>query len=168
MAGRKKMHNDVLKNFPMIGGPVSKHLAYTYLELILILGVMTASALIIYPKMSQFTTLWTLETEAYKMKGKIREIQQLAIMRQKPHRIGWDPAAESYTTYDGVASVRETLKLSNKIEIVNTTFNMSGMDAMDFDAFGSPSAEGNVVLEDTRGQRKTVRIVGVTGKVDVF
>ncbi len=145
---------------------------YSYLELILVLGIIVMSFSIIVPQLTQFSNAWTLDTEAYKMKTKIRYVQQLAVTKQNPHQITWDILSGDYYSlyqYNGVSfSVIENLRMANNIKIDSTTFTSAGSNTVNFDPFGAPTEGGDIILRDTLGNTKTIRITATLGRVYVY
>lgn len=142
---------------------------YSLLELFLVMGVILMTFTIVLPRMAGFTNAWSLDTEANRMRAKIRQAQQLAITKQKPHRVGWNSTAYSIYEYNGTFfSAIENLDMRNNVTVSSTTFTVAGTDLVDFDQFGAPSEGGSVLLRDPQGKTMTLIILEVTGKVNVL
>ena len=145
-----------------------KNLGFTLIELIMVLVVVIVAGLIVGPKLVNFLSAWDLETEARKLSAKIREVQQLAVTRQKTYRLEFDLASESYDVeYNpgtGFTFV-ETVSLKNDVDLFSTEFTNN---TVDFDHFGAPDPSGgDIVLKDTKGNTSTISIASATGRVTV-
>lgn len=162
--------------FELIRGPKSRCMmkretfGFTLLELIMTSIVVVVAGLIVGPKLVNFLSAWDLETEAKKLRAKIREVQQLAVSKQKTYRLEFDLVSESYDVeYDpgtGFTFV-ETVSLKNNVDIYSTSFTTPASNTVDFDYFGAPSQPGDIILVDTKGNSCTVSIASATGRVTI-
>lgn len=143
---------------------------FTLVELLMVSVIVIVAGLIVGPKLVNFLGGWDVETEAKKLRAKIREVQQSAIMSQKTYRVEFDLASESYDVwYDpgtGFTFV-ETVNLKNNVDIYSTTFTSPASNTVDFDYFGAPSQAGDIILIDAKGDSCTVSIASATGRVTI-
>ena len=99
---------------------------YTLIEVVMVFVIIIISCLIIGPKLTGLLGGMGLETEAKRLRVKIREVKQLAITKHSIYRIQFDIDTETYDIkYDsggGSYSLLETIALNNDVGIHSTSF----------------------------------------------
>lgn len=140
------------------------------LEVILVIMIVAIATAMVAPELIHFISDYDLSVEAKKIRARIRDVQQLAIVTQKVYCISFDTANENYSIiYDphGSAVTIETLTVEKNIGLDQTTFSQAGQNKVDFDLFGSPSEGGSIILSDPGGNSTSISITTATGRVSI-
>jgi type II secretory pathway pseudopilin PulG len=137
------------------------------LEVILVVMIVAIATGILAPNFIHFISDYDLDTEAKKIRSKIRYWQQMSIAIQAIYQISFDTVNESYSViYDpeGADETIETKVLEKSVGIDRTDFTG---DKLNFDHFGSPSEGGGIYLSSPGGNAATISIETATGKVTI-
>lgn len=149
---------------------------FTLTELVLvivIIGILTAVILSVFS-----SAYYNIKIEgAYRrLMQDIRYTQQLAISRQVPHGISFNPSTDSYFAYRQDVpnivkdpSTQKSLAVDyvsgefSGVNLVSTTFSFPS-DGLEFNSLGEPSSGGEIAL-NYNGITKVITVDQVTGRV---
>jgi prepilin-type N-terminal cleavage/methylation domain-containing protein len=151
-------------------GKVSEQ-AFTLVELLCVIGLLSLLLLIAVPAMADFGTNRNLEIAARTMATDLRKTQQKAITA------GWSQYVEFrtdargkdiYRLKDGKTSEYVNISLPEGISIQANNFPLSAsVKTMYFSRCGSPHPGGTVTLQNRSGQLLYVIVTPGTGRIRV-
>lgn len=145
--------------------------AFTLVELLYVIGLLSMLLLIAVPAMADFGTSRNLEIAARTMAIDLRKTQQKAITS------GWSQVVEFrtdaggkdiYRLKDGKTSEFNNFSLPEGISIQANNFPLSGsVKTLIFTRNGAAIPGGTVTLQNTSGKRLSVIVTPGTGRVRV-
>ncbi len=164
----------------------STRLAFTLLEIIIVIAIIAVAALFAVPMFSQAADV-QLRTAANMVAADIEYAKSLAITRQQPHSVVFDTVNHAYKvcdetgtpvahplTPDGLLSISfgadPRLK---KVRVAAVNFDGAGDNAITFDYLGSPSSATRELLDPgtvtlaADGMTLNITIEPVTGYVSI-
>ncbi len=155
----------------------STRLAFTLLEIIIVIAIIAVAALFAVPMFSQAADV-QLRTAANMVAADIEYAKSLAITRQQPHSVVFDTVNHAYKvcdeTGDGLLSISfgadPRLK---KVRVAAVNFDGAGDNAITFDYLGSPSSATRELLDPgtvtlaADGMTLNITIEPVTGYVSI-
>lgn len=162
LSGRRKVRR--------LSGKESEQ-AFTLVELLCVVGLLSLLLLIAVPAMADFGTSRNLEIAARTMATDLRRTQQKAITA------GWSQYVEFrtnssgkdiYRLKDGKTSKFVNISLPEGISIKANNFPLSGsVKTLFFSRSGAPNQGGTVTLQNRSGQLLYVIVTPGTGRVRV-
>ena len=141
---------------------------FTIVELVLVIMIMAALAMIVAPVFQNSIPRIKLRSEARKLMAETRNVQQQAISSNATYVInfidGTDTLTISYFDEDSNEHFRYSYTLDPSIDLVNTSF--SG-NKLEFNILGEPSEGGDIVIRNNRNESSIIRVAPSTGKVSI-
>jgi len=150
---------------------------FTIIELtivIVILGIMSASALTVFTG----STEYRLDATARKIASDLRYGQQLAMDNHGSYRISFDVASDEYVLYDRDSTsdpAKDPFTGTDFVVELNTEIfsgvtlakvDFGGSAYVEFDKEGTPSAGGTIYIA-SGGLKKKIEVLSQTGLVRV-
>ncbi len=165
---------------------VRSRLAYTLIEVLVVVTIIGIASAIVVPHMLRSGTLG-VQAAARIIVADLMFAQNEAIAAQAARRVYFDVANNQYriAAYDVGTGTWETIHVNwmsggggnyvidfdadtrfQGVELVSTSFDLGGDPALEFDDLGAPSQGGNVVVrfENTRYR---ISVAAFTGRVTV-
>ncbi len=143
--------------------------AFTMLEMILVLVIISITLITVAPLWRNYLNRWDLETAARRMVARIRETQQKAIRDNTDYRIVWDTGNNRYTIekYDGGAwSDSEVIDLNiPDLDQFVTDFTDDTVTFNHLGSAGNCSTNECYVYLETPSDQKYVRVSKISGRV---
>jgi prepilin-type N-terminal cleavage/methylation domain-containing protein len=142
--------------------------AYTIIELVIVLLIMSIFAAVTAPSFMNSLLFHRVETAARRVKADIDYTRQRARLTSTPQSITFTTGA-TYTI-SGAKSLENinrayTVNLKNSpYSLDSATANFSNMLVLTFDGYGTPTSGGTVVLA-AKSHQCTVSVNSVTGVV---
>jgi Tfp pilus assembly protein FimT len=137
---------------------------FTLLELVLTIAIIVLLGLMIGPRLMNAYPRVSLESEAIRLRADLGYAQQLAISRNRTHRITFDTAQNLIAIYRVESSESAVLisqrTLGGGIDLVHSTFTLGNVN---FNSLGEPSEGGTVTLQAPNGSTMTVTVTPGTG-----
>ena len=150
--------------------------AFTLLEIIAVLVIISIAALIAIPMFSSASET-QLRAAANMIAADLEYARSMAISKQKTYKVVFDETNESYTVEDAGSVISHPviigkdyeIKFSddsrvNQVDIVEVDFNSSLQ--VEFNYLGSPDSGGTVRLA-ARSSTMTITVEAVTGFITI-
>ena len=142
---------------------------FTIIELVLVITIMAALAMIVAPVFQNSIPRIKLYSEARKLMAEIRNVQQEAISSNATYAInfigGTDTLKISYFDENNNEHFRYSYTLDPSIDLVNTSFTGNNLQ---FNILGEPSEGGDIVIANNRNESSIIRVAPSTGKVSII
>jgi general secretion pathway protein H len=139
----------------------------TLIELIIVMVIITIGAVLTTPNISGWLTNYRLRSATRDVASTLRLAQLKAISTNTSYQVFFDTAHDSYIlqyldTLGTPVGEGGTQTLPRGVKF-NTTFpgNITTFSP------NSTATDGNVTLNNTKGSTKTVRILGLTGRIRI-
>jgi len=153
----------------------------TLMELIIVMAIIALGAVLMVPNIAAWLPNYRLRSATRDIVSSMRVAQMKAVSRNVDHRVSFDPGNGSYFIMR-----RTTAGIDNWVRIGLSDEPATGADdakeflptGIQFDAinFGGNNVEfnpnssasgGNVVLKNSKGTQKTIRVLSTTGRVRI-
>ena len=156
----------------------STRLAFTLLEIIIVIAIIAVAALFAVPMFSQAADV-QLRTAANMVAADIEYAKSLAITRQQPHSVVFDTVNHAYKVCDETGTpVAHPISFGadprlKKVRVAAVNFDGAGDNAITFDYLGSPSSATRELLDPgtvtlaADGMTLNITIEPVTGYVSI-
>jgi Tfp pilus assembly protein FimT len=137
---------------------------FTLLELVLTIAIVIVLGLLIGPRLINAYPRVTLESEAIRLRTDLGYAQQLAISRNRTHRVSFDAVQDVVSIYRVESAESAVLvserTLAGRIDLVRSSFTLGYVE---FNCLGEPSEGGAVELQAADGSTMTVSVTPGTG-----
>jgi len=154
----------------------------TLMELVIVMAIIALGAVLMVPNIGAWIPSYRLRSATRDVVSAMRVAQMKAVARNVDHRVTFDAGEGSFfimrRTTAGVNNwVRITV--SDEVRANEDDVKQSLPDGIQFDAvnFGegnnaefnpnSTASGGNVVLKNSKGTQKTIRVLSTTGRVAI-
>jgi len=156
--------------------PITKSDGFTLIEIIIVIVIISIAALLVIPMMSSAGDIQVCAA-ADMIAADLEYAKSMAVSRQKPYKVIFDAAAESYRLEDDTGIITHPVnagkpysvnfKADSRVSQVNiANVNFGGVSQVEFDSMGSPSS-GGVVMLTAGGEIVTVTVEAGTGFISV-
>jgi prepilin-type N-terminal cleavage/methylation domain-containing protein len=139
----------------------------TLIELIIVMVIIAIGAVLTTPNISGWLTNYRLRSATRDVASIMRFAQLKAVSNNTSYQVVFDTAHDSYilqyqdTGGGWVAEgISQTLPTGVKF---NTTFPLN----ITTFSTNSTATDGNITLNNTKGSTKTVRVLGLTGRIRI-
>ncbi len=141
------------------------------LVVLLILGITLAASV---PAFTRYLASSTLDNAGSEFAGRLRLARQTAVAQEVPQIVSWDTVAKTYTIVsdtngDGIVQGGEPIlgpfTLPDGIDLANDTGDPFGGTTLTFNANGSASESGSMVLSNAKNGSVTLSVLSPTGQV---
>jgi len=161
---------------------------FTLIELVITLIIVAILAVLAVPRIMDIGGM-RLDTVVDKVAADIKYSREFAMNHNQRTRITFDAGAESYTiraldVQSGVWNIIQDpttrgnfqvfLNLGACTGVVIMSANFDGQSAVEFNSYGAPfttggalAAAGNVTLSNAAGDRSSVNVAPVTGRIEI-
>ncbi|MFH1353829.1 MAG: prepilin-type N-terminal cleavage/methylation domain-containing protein, partial [bacterium] len=137
----------------------------TLAELLVVIAIIGILALASMPVFKNFQPSLQLRSAARDLISDLRHVQQLSITEQLEYCLKILPIEKKYQIFQcGEAEITEEKSFPEKIKTV-TVSGFTG-DEVSYNPYGAVAEEGSILLENSRGETKTV-LVKISGFVKV-
>lgn len=147
---------------------------FSLIELIIIILIIAVLAVTLVPRLKE-STEFRLPITARKVTQDIRYARQKGMDTRVTYGVYFSAAPNIYWVYRSVSGTRAEDPLTRQDYDVNlnadeytgvtiSSVDFGGYDSVEFDAFGTPSSGGTVVLSDGSNTR-TISVEAATGMV---
>jgi Tfp pilus assembly protein FimT len=151
------------------------------MELVIVMAIIALGAVLMVPNIGAWLPNYRLRSATRDVVSAMRVAQMKAVSRNMDHRVSFDPGNGSYFIMR-----RTTAGVNNWVRIGLSDEPAAGADdakqflpsGIQFDAinFGGNNVEfnpnstasgGNVVLKNSKGSQKTIRVLSTTGRITI-
>ena len=146
----------------------------TLIELIIVMVIIAIGAALTAPNIGGWLPNYRLRSATRNVASILRLAQIKAVSSNTPYRVAFDTVNESYilqyqdtgggfVTEEGIQSLPTGVK-------VNTDFGSAAIfspNSTAKDVGGNVILNGNITLNNTKGSIKTVRLLGLTGRIRI-
>jgi len=138
---------------------------FTLAELLVIIGIIGILVSLTMPALRNFQSTLKLNGVSRELISDIRYAQQLAITEQLEYCVQFFPSEKKYQLIQcgGAIPIKELLLPE---EILSLSVNNFTDDEIRYNPYGAVQEEGNVVLENTKNETKTI-LIKVSGFVKI-
>lgn len=153
---------------------VSKNKAFTLIEIIVVMGMLSILAAITVPSLLQNNDRWMLRSTAYMMANDIRRMQSLSIQECIDHKFELHTKQFYYLTLKdrNTSNFGKRVVLNSRICEINSTLHdpkysgqMYGYRILKFNYLGTPNQAGTIELKTKGGNSIKLTVEAVTGRV---
>jgi len=151
--------------------------SFTLVELVIVIAVIGILTAVLAPAFSSVYDNIKMEGAYRQLMQDIRYVQYLAVARQVPHGISFNPYANSYFAYRQTTSntikdpatqkqyiVSYSTGKFSGIDLVSTTFVLPLADTLEFTSSGAPAGSGSITIV-YKGITKIISVEANTGRV---
>jgi general secretion pathway protein H len=139
----------------------------TLIELIIVMVIIAIGAALTTPNISGWLTNYRLRSATRDVASIMRLAQLKAVSNNTSYQVVFDIAHDSYILQyqdtgggwapDGISQILPTgVKFNTTFPLNITTFSPN-----------STATDGNITINNTKGSTKTVRILGLTGRIRI-
>jgi prepilin-type N-terminal cleavage/methylation domain-containing protein len=139
----------------------------TLIELIIVMVIIAIGAVLTTPNISGWLTNYRLRIATRDVASTLRLAQLKAISTNTSYQVFFDTAHDSYILQyldtlgtpwgeGGKQTLPTGVKFNTTFPLNITTFSPNSM-----------ATDGNITLNNTKGSRKTVRVLGLTGRIRI-
>jgi len=138
---------------------------FTLAELLVIIGVIGILAFFTMPALRNFQSTMRLNGVSRELISDIRYAQQLAITEQLEYCVQFFPLEKRYQLIQcgGAVPIKESLLPE---EIISLSVNDLTDNEIRYNPYGAVQEEGNIILENTKHETKTI-LVKISGFVKI-
>ena len=137
---------------------------FTLTEILIVIGIIGILSLFSVPAIRAFQPNLQLSSVTQEVVADLRYIQQLTVTEQKEHCLLFFPLEKKYQVKECTGTVLKEKILPKEIESITPTGFTN--DEVRYNPYGAVSEPGTIILENTKGETKTIS-VKASGFVEV-
>lgn len=141
----------------------------TLIELIVVMIIIAIGAALMVPNIGRWLPNYRLRSATRDIVTTMRTAQMKAVSTNTPYRVDFNVGGNNYIlqyqTTAGWITEGVTQNLQTGVKFINASFS-GGVPQALFNT-NSTSSAGSVILQNTKGSQRTIRLTSATGRVTV-